>query len=170
MIDFRQLQWLFALRTDGTCSWPRDGEPSREGSGAEDWTKSSPQGDMAAGSSRSQNRLIKVTAKGTETVNTYDALSRRVRRTVTSGSTVTSDTGYVYDGWNVIAEYNLANGTPTLAAVNTWGPDLSNSTQSRRGRRTPDADEWRNNAFLHLRRQRERERVAREHRNPRRAL
>jgi len=80
-----------------------------------------------------ENRLIKVTSGGTIIANSYDALSRRVRRTVTNGTTVTSDTGYVCDGWNVIAEYNLASGTPALTAVNTWGLDLSNSRQGAGG-------------------------------------
>jgi RHS repeat-associated protein len=82
-----------------------------------------------------ENRLAGVTrADGTQVVNTYDALGRRVRKTVRSGGgTVTSDTAYVYDGWNVIAEYNLASGSPALAAVNTWGLDLSNSRQGAGG-------------------------------------
>ena len=81
-----------------------------------------------------ENRLVSVTkADGTQVVNAYDALSRRVRKTVKQGTTVTSDTAYVYDGWNVIAEYNLTSGSPALAAVNTWGLDLSNSRQGAGG-------------------------------------
>ena len=81
-----------------------------------------------------ENRLISVTkADGTQVTNVYDGLSRRVRKTSKKGATVLSDTGFVYDGWNVIAEYNLASGSPALTAVNTWGLDLSNSRQGAGG-------------------------------------
>ena len=81
-----------------------------------------------------ENRLVSATkADGSQIVSAYDALSRRVRKTVKQGTTVTSDTAYVYDGWNVIAEYNLTSGSPALAAVNTWGLDLSNSRQGAGG-------------------------------------
>ena len=86
-----------------------------------------------------ENRLVSVTkTDGTQVTCAYDAQSRRVRKTVTSGSAVISNTAYLYDGWNLIAEYSLTsdgnNGTTaTLQAANTWGIDLSGSRQGAGG-------------------------------------
>jgi len=40
---------------------------------------------------------------------------------------------FLSNGWNVVAEYNLASGTPALTAVNTWGLDLNKSRQGTGG-------------------------------------
>ena len=85
-----------------------------------------------------ENRLVTVTKPdGTQIACAYDAQSRRVRKTVTaSGGVVLSDTAYLYDVWNLVAEYDLApaNATaPALLATNTWGIDLSGSPQGAGG-------------------------------------
>ena len=62
----------------------------------------------------------------------YDAFSRRVRQTTKQAGGVVADSGFVYDRWNVVAEYNLATST-ALAATNIWGLDLSNTRQQAGG-------------------------------------
>ena len=78
-----------------------------------------------------ENRLVSVTS-GSMTINYgYDAQSRRIEKKVINGDQVTSDTGFIYDGWNVVAEYDILTGN--LAATNTWGLDLSGSPQGAGG-------------------------------------
>ncbi len=73
-----------------------------------------------------ENRLIEVDrADGTKVCYSYDAQSRRISKKVGSGTA----TRYIYDGWNIIAEYNGA----TLAEKYTWGMDLSGSMQGAGG-------------------------------------
>ncbi|OIQ89998.1 tRNA(Glu)-specific nuclease WapA precursor [mine drainage metagenome] len=66
---------------------------------------------------------------------TYDYLGRRVQKLVRSGwdgstyATVLSTTRYVYDGWNLIAEYSVSSsGSLVLGRSFTWGLDLSGSS------------------------------------------
>ncbi|MDP1579902.1 MAG: hypothetical protein Q8M02_06465, partial [Candidatus Didemnitutus sp.] len=62
----------------------------------------------------------------------YDYQSRRVRKTVYGGWNGTSfnaiplsDTKYLYDGWNLVAEFSVGGeGALTLARSYTWGLDL----------------------------------------------
>jgi len=58
----------------------------------------------------------------------YDSRSRRISRSV--GVSPTSTTYYLYDGWNVVAEYTC-NGVdpPALSRTHTWGTDLSGTMQ-----------------------------------------
>ena len=76
-----------------------------------------------------ENRKIEVKDNPTTTRVTYayDALSRRIARTLPDGSV----TQYLYDGWNCIAEYSGSSGTLTL--TRTWGLDLSGGKQSAGG-------------------------------------
>ena len=56
-----------------------------------------------------------------------DPISTRVRKKVynqTTGGTLISDTKFLYDGWNVIAELD---GNDTLLQTYVWGLDLSGS-------------------------------------------
>jgi RHS repeat-associated protein len=63
---------------------------------------------------------------------TYDYLGRRVQKIVRSGwngswfTAILSIRKYLYDGWNVIAEFD-ATGTLTLVRSHTWGLDLTGS-------------------------------------------
>ncbi len=63
----------------------------------------------------------------------YDAGGRRVRKTVKRWNgqvwQVTADIGFVYDGWNLIAELDLIGGSPQLLRSYGWGLDLSGSPQ-----------------------------------------
>ncbi len=83
-----------------------------------------------------ENRMVSSTV-GTTTTYLYDAQSRRVAKTTSTGSgsnTVTSATLFVYDGFNCIAEYTA--GTNTSAALSKtylWGTDLSGSLQGAGG-------------------------------------
>ncbi len=64
-----------------------------------------------------ENRLIKVTrADNTVITYHYDAQSRRIRKQIDSNTA----THFLYDGWNLIAEYA---GT-SLTATYTWGKFL----------------------------------------------
>ncbi len=63
----------------------------------------------------------------------YDYLGRRVRKTTYDGwngssySTIKlTDTKYLYDGWNLVAEFDVDE-TMTLLRVYTWGLDLTGS-------------------------------------------
>jgi RHS repeat-associated protein len=58
----------------------------------------------------------------------YDAQSRRVA-TSASGNTIL----FLYDGWNVIAEYQFGNATFNLHTSYLWGLDLSGSMQGAGG-------------------------------------
>ncbi len=67
----------------------------------------------------------------------YDAQHRRTIRNVQewNGNTwgLIESTRFIYDGWNVIAEYSLTSTTETLIRERTWGTDLSGSLQGAGG-------------------------------------
>lgn len=71
----------------------------------------------------------------------YDAQGRRISKTVstsTNGTTWTflSNQRFLYDGWNLIAEYSAPSATSTtltLQATHTWGIDLSGTPQGAGG-------------------------------------
>jgi RHS repeat-associated protein len=80
-----------------------------------------------------ENRLIEVLdVSGQSAVSLvtygYDSQSRRIRRT---DEAVGTTTWYLYDGWNVVAEYT--GSTPALARTQTWGTDLSGTLQGAGG-------------------------------------
>jgi len=90
-----------------------------------------------------ENRLIavnKVTARDNEGEITgsdplityaYDSRSRRIRRTDVAAGVVT---WYLYDGWNVVAEYTDNGEDPlALSRTYTWGTDLSGTLQGAGG-------------------------------------
>jgi len=77
-----------------------------------------------------ENRLVRVTKSNGDVIATdYDYLGRRISKTVTpsGGSSIT--THFLYDGWNLIAEYT---GT-TLIKTYTCGLDLSGTLQGAGG-------------------------------------
>jgi len=65
----------------------------------------------------------------------YDGSGRRIRKQVKTWNdstwTTTTDRRFLYDGWNLIAEFdaNATNSTLALARSYTWGLDLSGSMQ-----------------------------------------
>jgi RHS repeat-associated protein len=73
-----------------------------------------------------------ITATSSLVTYAYDSRSRRISRSV--GVSPTSTTFYLYDGWNVVAEYT-DNGVDPLALnrTYTWGTDLSSSLQGAGG-------------------------------------
>lgn len=83
-----------------------------------------------------ENQLIEVTPSGGSVVKYhYDALGRRVARTIGSNCTY-----WFYDGWNLVAEFTGAlhitqNPAPTVTLEKTWlwGTDLSGSLQGAGG-------------------------------------
>jgi RHS repeat-associated protein len=90
----------------------------------------------------SENRLLGVTpntpAIGEKSLAyIYDAHHRRTIRNIQewNGNTwgLIESTRFIYDGWNVIAEYALTSTTETLIRERTWGTDLSGSLQGAGG-------------------------------------
>jgi RHS repeat-associated protein len=83
------------------------------------------------------NQLIRTQATATSypTRYTYDAFGRRIAKvTYPNGSAVASDaTVFLYDGWNLIAEYKLDSGAWVLDRTYTWGVDLSGNMQGAGG-------------------------------------
>jgi YD repeat-containing protein len=88
-----------------------------------------------------ENRLVAVETDTTRVAYAYDGLSCRVRRTEFTRAnpfalwSQTADRHYLYDGWNVIAEYDTGSAgiLPALACTHVWGLDLSNIEQGAGG-------------------------------------
>ena len=88
-----------------------------------------------------KNRLIRVKTKtGVIATYQYDYLGRRTRKSFTKPDGSTSKSEFVYDGWNVIAEFETQStkdkGQSTKnSAVRyyTWGRDLSGTLQGAGG-------------------------------------
>jgi RHS repeat-associated protein len=88
-----------------------------------------------------ENRLVTVETDTTRVAYAYDGQSRRVRRTeFARGNPLatweqTADRLYLYDGWNVLAEYTTGSAgiLPVLACSYIWGLDLSGSHQDAGG-------------------------------------
>jgi RHS repeat-associated protein len=77
----------------------------------------------------SENRLTSTTVNGITTTQQFDATGRRISKT--TGSTTRL---YLYEGWNVIAEYSRSVGvSPTLQKTYLWGTDLSRTLQGAGG-------------------------------------
>lgn len=81
----------------------------------------------------SENRLMSVApavpALGDKSlVHTYDGQHRRVTRTIrewtVSGWDETEKIHFIYDGWNVIEEYDITTSNSVLVRNLTWGQDL----------------------------------------------
>jgi RHS repeat-associated protein len=80
-----------------------------------------------------ENRLTSATVNGVNTTYAYDAQSRRIAKTSTINNQQ-SAIYYLYDGWNVIAEYSRSVGVPpTLSKTYLWGLDLSGTLQGAGG-------------------------------------
>lgn len=66
----------------------------------------------------------------------YDYLGRRVQKRVLNysapGWSLASERRYLYDGWNVVAEYDTTSGA-SLVAHHVWGIDLSGNLQDAGG-------------------------------------
>ena len=82
-----------------------------------------PKGNMTTGldgstySYDAQNRVLTATKNGATETFTYDGLNRQVTRKIGAASPVYN----VYDGWDLIAEYNGGSTTPLTAYVNGAG-------------------------------------------------
>jgi RHS repeat-associated protein len=78
-----------------------------------------------------ENRLTSTTVNGTATTQQFDSTGRRISKT-----TGTTTRLYLYDAWNVIAEYSYSSlPTPTSKLLKTylWGNDLSGTLQGAGG-------------------------------------
>ncbi|WP_367875382.1 RHS repeat-associated core domain-containing protein [Luteolibacter sp. Populi] len=70
----------------------------------------------------------------------YDSDWRRIAKTVSTwnggGYAFTSNTLFLYDGWNLIGEYSAPSAVPTsltIQVVHTWGTDVSGTMQGAGG-------------------------------------
>lgn len=83
------------------------------------------------------NRLREVKEKSSGSLiaeYVYDALGHRISKETTSlAPQGAEEILFVYDDWNVIQEYKMAAGAPSLEAYLVWGNDLSNSLQGAGG-------------------------------------
>jgi RHS repeat-associated protein len=76
-----------------------------------------------------ENRMTSTTVNGITTTQQFDATGRRISKT-----TGTTTRLYLYEGWNVIAEYSRSVGvSPTLQKTYLWGTDLSGTLQGAGG-------------------------------------
>jgi RHS repeat-associated protein len=78
-----------------------------------------------------ENRMTSANVNGITTTQQYDATGRRISKT-----TGTTTRLYLYEGWNVIAEYERGTGvSPVLTLKKTylWGTDLSGTLQGAGG-------------------------------------
>lgn len=76
----------------------------------------------------SASRLASVSSNGTDVVvNQYDHMGRRVRKV-----TAASEIGFLYDGWNLIYEREVA-GSVTNETFYYWGKDISGGLQGAGG-------------------------------------
>jgi RHS repeat-associated protein len=78
-----------------------------------------------------ENRLVKAVVNGTTVNYAYDHLSRLISRS--EGVSPTTSTHYLYDGWNLIAEYTYADSEYTLAKTQLWGLDMTETPQGAGG-------------------------------------
>ncbi len=84
-----------------------------------------------------ENRLVEMLADTKRLQFMYDSMGRRFRKTSYSGSailgwTVETDTLYLYDNWNLVAELD-ANASNAPVRTHLWGTDLSGSPQGAGG-------------------------------------
>ena len=74
-------------------------------------------------------RLISVTVNTVTTAYSYDAKSRRTSKQVDSTPAIY----YLYDGWNMIADYTIDDSSSPIQNSYSWGMDLSGSMQGSGG-------------------------------------
>ncbi len=83
------------------------------------------------------NQLIRTqsTATSSPTNYAYDAFGRRIAKVTypNAGGQAIAATLFIYDGWNLIAEYKLDSSAWAIDRNYTWGIDLSGSTQGAGG-------------------------------------
>ena len=75
-----------------------------------------------------ENRLTKMINKSNNAYTltfAYDYLGRRIRKTVANGPWGSTDTKFLWFGWNMAAELSADGVTPNKAFV--WGPDFSDA-------------------------------------------
>ena len=77
-----------------------------------------------------ENRLIAVVKANNSTIYySYDAQSRRTSKQIDTTPAIY----YIYDGWNMIADYSIVNSSFTILNSYTWGMDMSGSMQGAGG-------------------------------------
>jgi RHS repeat-associated protein len=83
-----------------------------------------------------RNSQLTQTATGEKLVAKYDAAGRRSEvQELSASNVILRTTRYLYDGWNPVAEFDIATtgGAITRQKTHTWGLDLSQSPQGAGG-------------------------------------
>jgi RHS repeat-associated protein len=85
-----------------------------------------------------ENRLVKLEGETRKLEFTYDSQGRRISKKSYSGSvifgwTLQDDRLFLYDNWNLIAEFTIHDSQLTIHKTFTWGLDLSGSLQGAGG-------------------------------------
>ena len=125
----------FLAQTPETFAYDSDGNLTQDGRWTYAWD--------------AENRLIAMEARSEVATLSpalllrlefaYDGSGRRIRKQVKTRNdstwTTTTDRRFLYDGWNLIAEFdaNATNSTLALVRSYTWGLDLSGSMQGAGG-------------------------------------
>lgn len=123
-------RWSLVPAVPESFSYDADGNLLRDGLWKYEWD-----GENRLSAVELQEEVLTTSWKRIEYA--YDYMGRRVKKTVktrpASGPwTVSSDTRYLYDGWNLVGEYDgLASLAPIRAHV--WGLDVSGSAQGAGG-------------------------------------
>ena len=84
-----------------------------------------------------ENRLVSTTSATARLEFLYDHQGRRVEKRTYTGTpgnwTLAETRRFLYDGWNLIAEFTLSGATLSLHRSHLWGLDLSQSFQGAGG-------------------------------------
>lgn len=84
-----------------------------------------------------ENRLAAMESSSARLEFAYDYLGRRVQKRTYTGTvgnwTLAEDRRFLYDGWNLIAEFTADGETVGLERTHLWGLDLSRSLQGAGG-------------------------------------
>jgi RHS repeat-associated protein len=128
----------FVAGTPEPFTYDFDGNLTSDGRWDYTWDAESRLVAMQSHTTLSPTPLPNADARRLEFV--YDYRNRRVRKTVRGGwngsafTTVVSDTKFLYDGWNLIAEYGVGSGGALTAARSyVWGLDWSGGRQGAGG-------------------------------------
>lgn len=84
-----------------------------------------------------ENRLVAAESSSARLESAYDYLGRRVRKRTYTGTTgnwtLSEDRRFLYDGWNLIAEFVVGGETTSINRTHAWGLDLSRSLRGAGG-------------------------------------
>ncbi|MEN3943017.1 RHS repeat-associated core domain-containing protein [Prosthecobacter sp. SYSU 5D2] len=126
---------LWFAASPESLTYDADGNLTGDGRWTYEWTA---ENRLAAMETRAD--ALAAGAPGKRLEFAYDAVGRRVAKRVlgfvSSGGTMTleKELRYLYDGWNMIAEFQMGSGgAPALLRAYAWGNDISSDGQQAGG-------------------------------------